>query len=141
MISSKTYRLLTKTSNTIDALSRDILTPHGLNCNEFAILEILYQEGEQNIYQLGTEIMVASSSMTYLIDKLEKKDYLRRDISPKDRRAMIIQLTPAGQELMQEVIPEHQEKIEDVFSCFTKEETENIVSLLNRVNKNIETAK
>lgn len=134
----KSYRLLSKTANTIDSLSKKVLTPYGLNCNEFAILEILYQEGCKNIYQVGQEIKVASSTMTYLIDKLEEKNCIERNVSLEDRRAMDIRLTPTGRQLMDEIFPEYKEKIEDAFTCFTQEDEENeFIALLEKLDANL----
>lgn len=136
--SIKSYRLLSKTANTIDSLSKKVLAPYGLNCNEFAILEILYQEGCKNIYQIAQEIKVASSSMTYLIDKLEEKECIERRASVEDRRAMDIKLTPTGKQLMDDIFPEYKEKIEEAFTCFTKEDEENeFITLLEKLDANL----
>lgn len=104
------YRLLSQTSDAIESTMKTLLSPHGLSGNEYMILEILSQKGNQTIYQIGEEIRVTSSSMTYLIDKLEKKDCILRQLSPNDRRVIVVHITRSGQELMKKVLPEHQKK-------------------------------
>jgi MarR family 2-MHQ and catechol resistance regulon transcriptional repressor len=137
---TNTYRLLNRTSEAVGTMSRKVLAPFGLNCNEYAILEILYEENGQSIYQIGEEVMVASSTMTYLVDKLEKNNYIRREASPEDRRSFIVRLTEDGKELVEEILPEHEAKMTEIFSCFTEEETENIMHLLGKVQKNLQKA-
>ncbi|WP_244933630.1 MarR family transcriptional regulator [Neobacillus mesonae] len=46
-----------------------------LGISEFSVLEVLYQKGKQTIQQIGNCILISSGSMTYCLDKLEKKDY------------------------------------------------------------------
>ena len=41
--------------------------------------------------------------MTYVIDKLEKKEYIRRVPCPDDRRVTFAQITEGGMKLMQQV--------------------------------------
>lgn len=130
----KLYRLLNQTSDELQATMKKVLSPYGLNCNEYAILDSLYQNGEQTIFQLGEEILVTSSSMTYLIDKLEDKGCIRRQFSPEDRRTTIVQLTEVGEDLIQQVSPEHQNKIKEIFSCFCGEEIDSIIDTLERIN-------
>lgn len=128
-----TYRLLIQTSDAIESTMKTLLSPHGLNCNEYMILDILSQKGNQTmIYQIGKEIRVTSSSITYLIDQLEKKDCILRQLSPNDCRVTVVHIAQSGQELMEKVLPEHQKKIEEGFNCFTQEEAQKMIPLLEK---------
>ena len=42
------------------------------------MLELLFHKGDQPLQQIGGKILLASGSMTYVIDKLEKKEYIKR---------------------------------------------------------------
>ncbi|MDJ1478128.1 MarR family transcriptional regulator [Bacillus sp. LS15-K4] len=46
---------------------------YGLNPTEFAVLELLYSKADQPIKKWGNKILLASSSITYVVDRLEKK--------------------------------------------------------------------
>ena len=45
---------------------------YGLNPTEFAVLELLYRKADQPIKN-GDNILLASSNITYVVDRLEKK--------------------------------------------------------------------
>ena len=46
-----------------------------MNPTEFAVLELLYHKGNQPLQQIGDKILLASGSITYVVDKLEKKNF------------------------------------------------------------------
>lgn len=136
----RAFTLLNKTNEDLEAARRKVLSQYKLSCNEYAILEMLFQRGDQTIRQIGEEIMITSGSMTYLIDKLEKNGYIRRQPSPDDRRVIFVIITPDGREMMGRVLPAHNAKIEEIFSCFTEEEAQAITGLLERVRRNMSIA-
>src|SRR5699024_5767254 len=76
---------------------------YGLNQTEFAVLELLYHKGEQPIQTIGQKVLLASSSITYVVDKLEKKALLERRACPKDRRVTYAGITEKGKILMDEI--------------------------------------
>jgi DNA-binding MarR family transcriptional regulator len=45
---------------------------------------------------LGRECQVTSGAITNRIGRLEKRDWVRRDIDPEDRRQVLVSLTAAG---------------------------------------------
>src|SRR5699024_3201082 len=84
-----------------------------LNPTEFAVLELIYSKGNQPIQKIGEKILIASSSITYVVDKLEKKNYLKRKPCPKDRRVTHATITEEGKNLMDEVFPKHRKNIKE----------------------------
>ncbi len=45
----------------------------GMNPTDFSVLELLFHRGRQPIQLIGKKVLITSSSITYVIDKLEKK--------------------------------------------------------------------
>jgi MarR family 2-MHQ and catechol resistance regulon transcriptional repressor len=76
-----------------------------ISINEFSVLEILYLKGKQTFQQIGNSILISSGSMTYVIDKLEQKGLLNRNICPDDRRVIHVILTEDGINLKKKIIP------------------------------------
>src|SRR5690606_40391428 len=66
---------------------------YGLNLTEFGVLELLYHKGPQPIQVIGKKVLLASSSITYVIDKLEEKELIVRESCPRDRRVIHVRLT------------------------------------------------
>ncbi len=49
-----------------------------------------------NAGELGRECQVTSGAITNRISRLEKRDWVRRDVDPNDRRQVLVSLTAAG---------------------------------------------
>ena len=132
------FFMLMQTSKAIHERIKMEMMKHNLSITEFSVLEVLYYKGKQNIHQIAQRVLISSGSMTYVIDKLEKKGFLERSACPDDRRAIHVSLTDKGNEWMDKVMPEHQELIDDMFRSLNAEESEALVQLLEKVRKNFE---
>jgi|SRR5690625_3307869 len=104
-----------------------------LNLTEFGVLEFLYHKGEQPIQLIGKKVLLASSSITYVVDKLEEKGYLERIACPNDRRVIFGRLTEKGEQLMDDIFPQHEKAMATIFSNLTKEEKEHAIELLKKI--------
>jgi len=106
---------------------------YGLNTTEFAVLELLYHKGDQPIQKIGEKVLLASSSITYVVDKLEKKDLLVRKPCAKDRRVTFALITEKGQALMDEIFPKHKAAIHELFGGLDAKEKEQLIQQLKRL--------
>ena len=79
-----------------------------LNC-----LLALYEKGPMPPSQIARLIMVKSSTVTGVIDRLEHKNLVRRTRNSPDRRVINIELTEAGAALAEHAPPPIQQKIVD----------------------------
>lgn len=130
------YTTLYQTMDSVQGQIKKVVTPYGINCNEFEILKYIYRNGDQPIQKIGEEIKVTSGSMTYLIDKLEKNGFVTRKPCAKDRRILYGSLSEAGKELMEEVIPETNATIENILGEFSEEELNHTMKILEKIQKN-----
>lgn len=132
--SNKPFLLLMHTSKKIQEKIRDDINKSGLNITEFSVLEVLYHKGQQTIQQIGSSILVSSSSMTYVIDKLEQRGLIKRSPCPSDRRVIHVTLTESGTELMEQIMPVHHEMVDSMFESLTQDEAEELAELLKKIN-------
>lgn len=126
IVLSRAYRSMN------DQVSKHIQS-FGLNPTEFAVLELLYHKGEQPLQQIGGKILLASGSITYVVDKLEEKGLLRRQACPKDRRVTYAKITENGKRLIEEMFPSHQELIDGLVDVLTEDEKTLVIELLKKV--------
>lgn len=75
---------------------------------------MIYSKGDQPIQRIGVKVLIASSSITYVVDKLEKKKLLKRKPCPNDRRVTYVSITEAGTNLMNDVFPKHRQAINEI---------------------------
>lgn len=74
---------------------------------EYDVLSALRRQGKPFTLPataLAKESLLSSSAMTNRIDRLEKRKLVAREPDPDDRRGVLIQLTAAGQRLVDQAI-------------------------------------
>ncbi|GLZ79384.1 MarR family transcriptional regulator [Actinorhabdospora filicis] len=74
---------------------------------EFDILGTLRRAGPQTAGTLTGAAMVTSGAITNRIDRLVARGYVTREVDPENRRSVVIDLTPEGRELVDEVVTGH----------------------------------
>jgi MarR family 2-MHQ and catechol resistance regulon transcriptional repressor len=117
-----------------DHLRRQV-EAHGLTLTEFGVLEALHHKGPLTHGDIADRVLLASSSMTYVIDKLEERGLLRRRQSEEDRRVKLAELTPDGREVIETVFPEHASLLDDLMAEIGLEEKRRAASVLRRVER------
>lgn len=66
---------------------------------------------------IAERLLVTTGSMTSLLDTLEKRGLIRRQPHPQDRRKLLIDITPAAQEIVDELLPSLHLRERDVMSA------------------------
>jgi len=129
----KAVTVMLRASQAIQEVLKKNAASHGLNLTEFAVLELLYHKGDQPIQIIGKKILISSGSITYVIDKLEQKDFAMRKACPTDRRVTFATITSSGKAFMDEYFPKHEAKIEEIFEQLSEEEINDTIELLKRI--------
>jgi MarR family 2-MHQ and catechol resistance regulon transcriptional repressor len=125
--------VLSRAYNWVMAHSNRHSRKHGLNPTEFGVLELLYHKGPQPLQQIGEKILISSGNITYVVDKLEKKQLLVRKPCQEDRRVIFAELTEKGTRFLAEIFPSHKEAIEFAVSGLTQEEKRQAIALLKKL--------
>ncbi|BAQ10337.1 hypothetical protein OXB_1866 [Bacillus sp. OxB-1] len=133
----KLYVVLSRSSKVISEEANKTIEKHGLNPTEFAVLELLHHRGRQPIQKIGQKILLRSGSMTYVVDKLEKKGLLQRIFCEEDKRITYMSITKDGVELIESIFPEHAENIRSIMSGLTTEEQETTIQLLRKLGLSV----
>jgi DNA-binding MarR family transcriptional regulator len=76
------------------------LEPHGLTFPRYEALMLLYysREGSLPLGKMGARLQVHQTSVTSLIDGLERSGMLEREAHPTDRRTTLATITPQGRQ-------------------------------------------
>lgn len=135
--SLKLYIVLSRANKAINEVTNQFFQQNGLNPTEFAVLELLYHKGKQPLQQIGNKILLASGSITYVIDKLEKRGYLKRVSCDSDRRVTYAEITDEGTEFMDCLFPEHEQHLHELLSVLTPNEKDTAIDLLKKLGLSI----
>jgi len=121
-------------------ISRDHLLPffaeHGLQAGEFDLLATLRRAGEPYALMptaLYESAMISSGGMTSRIDRLEKAGLIERRRHPSDRRGILVALTPAGFELIDNMLVAHVANLQRVLAALNDEEKQQLHAITGKL--------
>lgn len=99
-----------------------------LNC-----LLALHENGPLPPSQIAKHMMVKSSTVTGVVDRLEQKELVRRVRNSPDRRVITIELTEIGKQLAENAPPPIQQKILDGLTRISEAEINEIIFALEKL--------
>src|ERR1700728_863727 len=79
-----------------------------------------------------------SGALTRIIDQLAERGLLERVRRDKDRRKVELQLTPAGRETIESLIPLVVAKLNEVLTDFSKAEVQELLRMLVKLNTTLQ---
>jgi MarR family transcriptional regulator, 2-MHQ and catechol-resistance regulon repressor len=126
-------RVWMKASKAVFENTRKDIESHKISNENFMILELLYSKGPHPVQKISEILSIPSGSITYVVDKLEKKGLVERQPNPKDRRASNVVLTEEGRVLFDEIFPKHVATISQNLSFISNNEKEQLIDLLKRI--------
>lgn len=135
-LSLKLYIVMYHAFNSLQNQSFKDMKRQGLNPTEFAVLEILYNKGPQQIQQIGDRVLISSGSITYVVNNLIKSGYVVKEQYEMDKRISYVYLQPKGKKLMSEIFPKHARQMERITSGLTTEEKKKLIETLKKLGKN-----
>jgi DNA-binding MarR family transcriptional regulator len=101
-----------------DSIGR-LLRPLNVSAAGGLVLGILRDRGPMSPSELGERLIVTRATVTGLLDSLERRGFVRRSANLVDRRSLIVEITPAGLDVVQEVrtiIHRHEKALMSGFS-------------------------
>lgn len=112
------------------------LAPLGLGWESFSLIVTLRRAGhpfELKPRDFYRESLLSSGAVTNRIDRVEAMGLVRRRPDSKDRRGVIVCLTPAGRTLADRAIKHHFESLARTLSGFSVTERNDLARLLAKL--------
>ncbi len=132
-LSMKLFTVLTRAYQAVRRRVEQQIRTMGLNPTEFAVLEFLYSSGDSPVQKIGEKVLITSGSITYVVDKLEKKNLVERKTCPHDRRVTFIALTDAGTMVMDTALPHHAEELTAICNGLDTNEKNYLIEALKKL--------
>lgn len=131
---------IAKACMVIDNVISRFLSKYDLSPAKFNILLMVKHVGkDRGISQneISKLLLVTTSNITRMIDKLEKNKYVERISQKGDRRVNLIKITKKGSDLLDRIWPNYKEKIDKLIgNTFSTNEKKMLNNSLDRI-KNI----
>lgn len=123
---------LAKSQRKFYQLLRKGLADYNLTPPQFGLLASLWERDGLSQGELGLILDVDRTTLTGIIDRLEKSGLVQREVDPLDRRSKLIYLTALGRQYEERVMPVAQEVNHFFSQKFSPEELEKFLVLLKK---------
>lgn len=134
----KTLIVLFKAHTSIGNNIKYSLSESILTLNEFSALEAVYTKGALQTQVLAESLLIPNSSLTYVLDMLQKSEYITRVKDPTDRRRQLVELTSKGSTIFEEIYLQHYAHMRKIFDVLSEEEEVQLQELLKKIGKKAE---
>jgi len=104
--------LLNRSLDAIMPPYRDLFQEFGVTEQQWRVLRVLWEQKHLTSAKISILTLLPSPSLVGILDRLEKKELVKRLRSSSDRREINIIITDKGRELQSEVMPKVK-KIQD----------------------------
>jgi DNA-binding MarR family transcriptional regulator len=113
----------------------DRLAPLGLTPAQERALRIIARDTEPpRMTELADRLGIVPRSLTTVIDALEEAGLVRREIDPRNRRAILLRLTERGTAVRDDLREARRRAAEDLFAPLSADDRETLGDLLARLD-------
>jgi DNA-binding MarR family transcriptional regulator len=134
------FRLVYKINKRIENIQRNTVQEIKITPAQYLMLRQLWNKDGQNQTELAKECLCSKSTVTGIIDTMEKNKLIRRVDNPKDRRKKIIKLTAKGKEY-KKVSPQVDNLINNCCQGFDEFDLKMLGGLLQKLFNSLKTLK
>ena len=124
------------------SLMLDIMEPvieqRGFSWIQYVVMSALRDGIAVNPKVICTQYRHDSGALTRIIDQLAERGLLDRVRRDRDRRKVELQLTPAGREIIESIIPSVVDKLNEVLTDISKTEVQELLRLLVKLNTTLQ---
>ncbi len=115
----------------------------GLNRGEVGVLGALRIAGPKQQLsptRLFKSLMLSSAGITSRLDRLERRGYVKRRRHPDDRRGVLVELTDAGREVLDQAVRANTGGEKELTGNLTRQEQKALAGLLKKLLAGLEPA-
>jgi DNA-binding MarR family transcriptional regulator len=138
-LSTRIGYLLNRPAFYIRERAQELLKPLGLIPPHVGVMATLASEGPQTQRALGKMLRVDPTTMVWIIDHLEKAGFVRRGAHPEDRRAHLVELSPAGKSIYQQAAKRLDQLDDEFLAPLSKTERDLLRRLLIKLFQSVTT--
>ena len=118
-------------------LTKELARRADLTGPQLTVVKMLEQIGDLSLSELSERIRAQNSTVTGIIDRMERENLVTRERSKEDRRVVYIRLTAKGRRLAEEIPVEPMEIFRSALESLTATEVRELVKILGKVAKRV----
>ncbi len=122
--------LLTTAQHSVFLKMTEKLSVYDITPVQYAVLYCLWENNGTSPKEIAERLKLENSTISGILERMEKKELIKRSISKEDRRFIQVVLTEKGASLKEDVLATVEQVNTEVLSVFSDEERESLKSYL-----------
>lgn len=118
-------------------LTKGLASQFGLTGPQLTVLKLLESFGDLSLSSLSERIRAQNSTVTGIIDRMEREGYVRRERSTADRRVIYIRLTEKGARLSRYIQVEPMEIFRNALLDLSQGDLRDLLRILTKLQKRV----
>jgi len=118
-------------------ITKELAKRADLTGPQLTVVKLLEQVGDLSLSELSDKIRAQNSTVTGIIDRMEREGLVTRERSKEDRRVVYIKLTPKGRELAREIPVEPMEIFKSALETLSGQEMKDLLRIMTKVAKRV----
>jgi len=122
---------IVRTADVLGAAAAELFKRLAISSTQYNVLRILRGSGEAlSCGEIAERMITRDPDITRLLDRLEKRRLVSRCREEKDRRVVLVRITPAGQKLLAELDPQVETANRNQLAHLGGEKLKTLIALL-----------
>ena len=88
-----------------------------------------------DVPKIQQKLHISKPAISYILNTLEKKNYITREIDPKDRRKVSISATPEGRAAAEQSMKKYDEIWDEILERFGEDNMKNLIELIQSLDE------
>ena len=122
--------LLTTAQHSVFLKMTEKLSAFEITPVQYAVLYCLWENDKRSPKEIAERLKLENSTISGILERMEKKELIKRSISKEDRRFIQVILTKKGASLKEDVLATVEQVNNEVLSIFTAEECDQLKKIL-----------
>jgi DNA-binding MarR family transcriptional regulator len=118
-------------------LTKDVARDFGLTGPQLTVIKMLGQLGDLSLSSLSDRIKAQNSTVTGIIDRMEREGLVERKRSREDRRIVLIRLTEKGARLGESIQIEPMEIFRQALASLPRKDLEELFRILGKLQNKV----
>jgi DNA-binding MarR family transcriptional regulator len=120
-------------------LTKGLASQFGLTGPQLTVIKLLETFDNLSLSSLSERIRAQNSTVTGIIDRMEREGLVRRERSTSDRRVVHIRLSDKGQKLARQIQVEPMEIFRGALLSLSQADLRDLLRIMNRLQKHVRT--
>ena len=118
-------------------ITKELAKRADLTGPQLTVVKLLQTVGDLSLSELSDKIRAQNSTVTGIIDRMEREGLVLRERSKEDRRVVHIRLTPKGKALADDIPVEPMEIFKGALESLTVQEMRDLMRIMTKVAKRV----